>query len=174
MEKIEDKIQKKFIELLKTNEISDIDVSLISSSLGITRQSFYYHYKNIYDLVFSIYINKENKINTSSLKEIITSLLNILEKDRWFNLKVLASDISDALKDYTYSYLLTSYSSYLVKYNLKSEENRLISRFLASSINEEIINEYSLNYDINLINKNINKLINDELIRTLIKNIKHS
>lgn len=174
MEKIEDKIQKKFIELLKTNEISDIDVSLICSSLSITRQSFYYHYKNIYDLVFSIYINKENKINTSSLKEIITSLLNILEKDRWFNLKVLASDISDALKDYTYSYLLTSYSSYLVKYNLKSEENRLISRFLASSINEEIINEYSLNYDINLINKNINKLINDELIRTLIKNIKHS
>lgn len=172
MEKIETKIQNKFIELLKDREISDIDVSLICNELKITRQSFYYHYKNIYDLVFSIYINKEIRIDYSSLLKINITLLILLESNKDFNLKVLNSDISDALKDYTYSFLFTSYNNYLKKYNITSEENRLISRFLASAINEEIINEYSLNLSMKEINKNINKLINDDLIKTLIKNIK--
>ena len=54
MKDIEAKLKEKFVELLKVRNLDEIDVNLLCEEINIKRQSFYYHYKNIFDLVYDI------------------------------------------------------------------------------------------------------------------------
>ena len=55
MKNTEEEIKKTFINLLKNHDIESIDVRMICEALNIKRQSFYYHYKNIYDVIYSLF-----------------------------------------------------------------------------------------------------------------------
>ena len=59
--KTEDSIQKEVLRL--TNEISfdKINVNLVCKNLDITRQAFYYHYENIFDVIYAIYLSNPIK-----------------------------------------------------------------------------------------------------------------
>ena len=78
MKNIETEIKSKFISLLETRRIDEIDVRLLSNELKITRQTFYYHYKNIYDLIYSIILDEqvEPKEN-ETLEEISNNILDV-------------------------------------------------------------------------------------------------
>jgi len=52
--KSEEKIEKKFIELLQTKEIDEISVSDICKSTNLNRSTFYANYLDIYDLAEKI------------------------------------------------------------------------------------------------------------------------
>ena len=73
MKGTENSIQVNFLKLLNKYKIDDINVDLLCKTVGIKRQTFYYHYKNVYDLIYSIFI-LENlnhlilKITTQSSK----------------------------------------------------------------------------------------------------------
>ena len=51
------KVEKAFWMLLERMKFSDITVSLISRTAGINRNTFYYHYEDVYDLAKTAFIN---------------------------------------------------------------------------------------------------------------------
>ena len=114
MKNIETEIKSKFISLLETRRIDEIDVRLLSNELKITRQTFYYHYKNIYDLIYSIILDEqvEPKEN-ETLEEISNNILDVFFKKEELFKEILDSSAKDILEEMTYSYFYRSFNLYL-------------------------------------------------------------
>ncbi len=114
MKNVEKVIKDKFIELLETRNIDEIDVQLLSSELKITRQAFYYHYKNIYDLVSDIILDhKIEAKEDATLNESIDVLLNAYYNNEVFYKELLRSSAKDILEEYTYAYFYKVILKYL-------------------------------------------------------------
>lgn len=58
-----EKIEKVFVELLQTKEISQITVSDICKRTGLNRSTFYANYVDIYELADTIRENLEQEVN---------------------------------------------------------------------------------------------------------------
>jgi probable dihydroxyacetone kinase regulator len=74
-----DLLSKSLKKLMLTNNLDKISVTQITKLCGINRQTFYYHFKDIYDLVFWTLGNEEKLIvgenyNAKSSTEIISNL----------------------------------------------------------------------------------------------------
>ena len=80
--KTEKLIQEKFLKLLESKSIDEIDINMICKNLKIKRQTFYYHYKNIYDVILSFYF--DDSIEYKSVKyddivqETVKKIYNII------------------------------------------------------------------------------------------------
>ena len=177
MERVEDRIKNTFFKLLKKKNLDEIDVSSLSNASRITRQAFYYHFKDINDLIFSIYIDKEIKNTTlNSYNDVILDLLYFLFDDEKFNKEVASSNSSYILSDITYYFLFRSFSLYLNA--LKSLNNdtkdyrKILARFLANATNEEVLSLFiEKNSTKDSIFKEITSLIDQNLIEHLIRNL---
>lgn len=72
-------LSKSLKKLMLTNNLDKITVTQITKLCGINRQTFYYHFKDIYDLVYWTLGNEEKLIvgenyNAKSSNEIINNL----------------------------------------------------------------------------------------------------
>lgn len=172
MEKIEKVIQNKFIELLNKGNIEEIDVNLLSKECNITRQAFYYHYKNIYDLIFSIYIDKKIKGDVNYLIDIYLNSIRFLYEDDEFNKIILSSSYSDVVNDYLYSYYLTSLTKVLNKYSDETDKKYRLARLLSFGLIEELLSLYLKKYKANEIVLSLTKLLSEKSLKYLIDNIK--
>ena len=56
--KTEDKLGKTLKELMVTEPLDTITVKRLSTLCGINRQTFYYHFRDIYDLLTWIFLNE--------------------------------------------------------------------------------------------------------------------
>lgn len=179
MERVEERIKSAFFKLLKKKNLEDIDVSKLSDASGITRQAFYYHFKDLNDLIFSIYIDKEIKNSSlSSFSDILNDLLDFLYDDEKFNKEIINSSSSYILSDITYYFLFRSFSLYLSKFKILTEKNnskdyrKILSRFLANSVNEEVLSLFIEKTNTRQsIFEEITSLINENLIEQIIKNL---
>lgn len=170
MYKTEKRIQNSFFKLLKTYEINQIDVTKICKASKITRQTFYYHFESVYDLIFAIYIDKniESK-NSSSIKDIVSDFVSFLYEDEKFNKDVVESNASSVLSEVSFSFLFQTILKYLKKYDIDGEKKRIVARFLARAIGEEILYLFSLiTTKKEDIVEEINKLVNENMIKGLI------
>lgn len=170
MYKTEKRIQNSFFKLLKTYEINQIDVTKICKASKITRQTFYYHFESVYDLIFAIYIDKniESK-NSSSIKDIVSDFVSFLYGDEKFNKDVVESNASSVLSEVSFSFLFQTILKYLKKYDIDGEKKRIVARFLARAIGEEILYLFSLiTTKKEDIVEEINKLVNENMIKGLI------
>ncbi len=170
MYKTEKRIQNTFFKLLKTYEINQIDVTKICKASKITRQTFYYHFESVYDLIFAIYIDKniESK-NSSSIKDIVSDFVSFLYEDEKFNKDVVESNASSVLSEVSFSFLFQTILKYLKKYDIDGEKKRFVARFLARAIGEEILYLFSLiTTKKEDIVEEINKLVNENMIKGLI------
>lgn len=59
----QDKIERAFIELIQTREISRISVAEICKKTGLNRSTFYANYEDIYDLADKIMDKLENDVS---------------------------------------------------------------------------------------------------------------
>ncbi len=172
---LESRIQDTFLKLAKKIPLEEIDVSKICANLKITRQAFYYHYKNIFDLIFSIYIDKRlTATNLASLKEIVHDLIIFLYKDEMFNKEVADSNVKDALKEYCFSYLFQSFSLYLNKFNdIEVAKKRKIAKYLSNAVSEEVLELFvDNNYDQKRIEDEILLYLDDKIIEQIVFNFK--
>lgn len=173
MKKTENKIQSAFIKLLSSTKIDDIDVQLICKKLNITRQTFYYHYQNIYDLIFSIFIN--NRIKNSKqddLNSIYGNVVEYLFEDEDFNKKIAESSASSVLNDFCSSFVNISLLNYLNKYGLNNESKKTFSRFLSKGITEEILYRFEQGNSKEDILRSIKLLVNENDVSYLTNSLK--
>jgi AcrR family transcriptional regulator len=150
MKNTEITIQNKFIKLLDRYKIDEIDVNMICKSLGIKRQTFYYHYKNIYDLIYSIFYKKRLEAsNPLKFELIVSDAIDFIFSDEVFYREVAASNARDILSGFITSFLFKSFFMYLDQYKLDSIKRKDIAHYMADSISQEIIYYYAEEPDMN-------------------------
>ena len=136
--KTEKLIQEKFLKLLESKSIDEIDINMICKNLKIKRQTFYYHYKNIYDVILSFYFDDSIEYKSVKYEDIVKETVNYLFKNEEFNIEVSHSNAKDILNEFIYSNLYKTMILYLKKYKLnisqKKEESVFISKCLTDYV----------------------------------------
>lgn len=91
-------------DLVKTRPLEKITVKMLAEKSGTTRQNFYYHFKDLYDLVNWIYATEIDKaFNSTPHEPFITRLIRLYEsidKQRSFYKKVFSINGQNALVEY--------------------------------------------------------------------------
>lgn len=171
---VEKSIKSTFLNLLKTNDIESIDVKLVCDTLGIKRQSFYYHYKNIYDVICALYADDELEVkDVDTFNSIMEGLIDYLYKNEEFNKDVLNSGAKDILEEYTFSYLYRSFNIYLEKYELRIDSKKDISRFFSKAIAEQLLYYFAHgDYNKQEIFKKLTYLVNEKNLEFVVQNYK--
>lgn len=83
-------------ELMKKKSLEKITISDIVKSCGLNRQTFYYHFKDKYDLINWIYHNEVittfSQVSSSAdWSNVILKVLNIMEQDKSFYIGALSA-----------------------------------------------------------------------------------
>lgn len=92
------------LELIKTKELSKIRITELCDYCNTDRQTFYYHFKDKYDLIAWIY---QNDLNDSFLqygnvfcKDQTLLLLNLIKEKQYFYHRAFADDNQNSLFSY--------------------------------------------------------------------------
>ena len=83
-------------KLLIVKDLDKITINDISNECGINRQTFYYHFRDIYDLLEWIFANEvvekiENETNIDNWQEQFMYVLNYMLENKFFIMKVYNS-----------------------------------------------------------------------------------
>lgn len=168
-------IQNKFLKLLKKHTIDEITVDLLCEAVKIRRQTFYYHYKNIYDLIYSIFYTKELKpSNPKNYDSIIENFLDFLYTDEEFYLDINRSNAKDVLVEFLKSFLVRAFMIYLTQYKLSTEDIAELSHYLAGSLTQQALYYFDKEKTKNEIRKKLNVFVNAKQIELLILNFKRA
>lgn len=104
-------------KLLNTTSFNKVTVQSIVEFCNSTRQTFYYHFKDKYDLVSWIYQKQAAEIIEDfpriSWIDVIIDLFKSMEKDYLFYSKVLIDDGQNSLLNYMVDYDVKVYTSML-------------------------------------------------------------
>jgi len=128
-ENVKEKLQQTIKNLLKEKTISRITIKEITDTVGIQRQTFYYHYNDIYDLAFNM-LDAEIKTNLShltaddTLNSIIYKLFSYVKVNRMIFLNFLANTNTEVVLNYL-NILLYQIVSYVLNLELKKHNLKI-------------------------------------------------
>ncbi|MCQ2752650.1 MAG: TetR family transcriptional regulator [Bacilli bacterium] len=162
--KKEELIKQTLKELIETLPLSEITVQKICKESGIKRQTFYYHFTSIYDVLIAYFLSEriENIESASNWSALVHVVLAYAGKNRQLILKTLKSDAADAVESFFYNNLYKKGRQFIVeKYQTSLDKNdinevaKLISDSLAREISRLLVNPQELS--ISAIEENISK-----------------
>lgn len=87
-EKTKELIERNFLELLAERPISEISVNAIAEKSGLNRNTFYYHFKNVPDLLESVTKRMMDQVilkdspRYESLENCITAIIKMAEENK--------------------------------------------------------------------------------------------
>ena len=126
-ENVKDRLANKLAELLIDHPIYKITIKELADSVGINRQTFYYHFRNVYDL-FSWSIERETgrflkecEAGDFSLSQCLTFLILRIKKRRKVLINAYCSIDSKTFQHYA-RMILTPLSDAITKYKVKDSE----------------------------------------------------
>lgn len=171
MKNTEKEIQKTFVNLLSSYSIEEIDVKMICDILKIKRQSFYYHYKNIYDVIYSMFKEDDLEIkNSGSLEIIVKDLIEYLFKNEDFNREILVSSAKEILEEFSFSYLYRSLILYLAQFRLSIDVQKETARFYGKAAANQILFYFkNADYTKEEIYLKLNYLFNEQILKFAVK-----
>ena len=131
--KLELEIKKVFLKLIYTKPVETINVSSICDELNIKRQTFYYHYRDILELVDSIFEDYTNELINAEMN--LAYLKSVCEFS-YENVYLISSCINGGLREVInkfYSNLLLPYVSTVVYEleNIKELNNKDIKEIIS-------------------------------------------
>lgn len=125
-------------ELMKKKDLQKISVADIVERCGINRQTFYYHFKDKYDLVNWIYYNEvvSAVVHYRMMEDWSVVVLNVLkgmQKEKAFYINALSVSGQNAFQDYffdvTKNLLLTLIESVMDEKLITEEDKNFIAEF---------------------------------------------
>ena len=131
-------IARTFTELLDEKPMSKITVKDIVERCGVNRNTFYYHFRDIPDVVEFIMKKKWDEIletpqERASILECMEEMVALIRENRKIMLNVYRSVKRDTFLIYlndVASYIITEYfNKNLHKFNLDGEEIQLLSKY---------------------------------------------
>lgn len=136
-------IKETLKHLLEENSLSDITVQKLCKESGINRQTFYYHYTDIEDVLNDYFLNE--KINgledANTWPELVHAILMYAKGNRQLILKTLKSKASGAVESFFFNNLYHKGKKYIEKqYGKSLEKNDIseVSKLMCDSISREI------------------------------------
>ncbi len=138
----EAKFKHILMDLMKTKPLSDINVTLLCQRAGCHRQTFYYHYQDIYDLLSAIFLNEgiPGLEDAQSPKEVIYALFNYSKKNFKFLQAVYASAARELVDDFFYSRMVGKLLPVLLEqrqFNISQDAYRLVARRYCKMVGDE-------------------------------------
>jgi probable dihydroxyacetone kinase regulator len=125
-------------ELMKKRELQKISVADIVENCGINRQTFYYHFKDKYDLVNWIYYNEVVSAITKNptyedWSGAVLDVLNIMNREKYFYINALNVTGQNAFQDYffeaTKGILVEIIEIISLEENIEEEDKDFIAEF---------------------------------------------
>lgn len=144
MQQDKQKYADALIRLLQKKTLGEITVKDIAAECGVTRQAFYYHFSDIYDLVEWIYIDAAQKA-LSGHTDIDDWEVGFLMVLRWTreNSVIVENTLRSVTREYVETFLnrvLAEYMSPLVARQAEGmlvteDQKKFIARFYTLSLN---------------------------------------
>ncbi len=129
-------------EMMAEMPLEDINVTSLCKRCDCHRQTFYYHFQDIYDLIAAIFLNESMRLldKAKSAKESIKALLNYAKE----NFAFLRSTYNSAARDLTDDFLFGKINAKLLSLwgkdetlDLKIEGKRSVARRFAHFVADE-------------------------------------
>lgn len=104
--------------------LDSISVTLLAKKCGVKRQTFYYHFHDIYDLLTLVYLNEKMQgiEETSSIKQMVKCVYNYYTANKAFVEATLASACKDLFQEFVYN---NCYKCFIRFINANKEEKTL-------------------------------------------------
>ena len=140
---IEAKFRHAIKEMMLTKPLEEINVTALCEKCQCHRQTFYYHFQDIYDLLSSVYLVEKipGLAEAGSIKEATMAFINYVKS----NLAFVQSSYNSAAKDMVEDYFNGALTSKIVtlldltpENELTKPENRTTARRIAKSIVSEV------------------------------------
>lgn len=109
----------KIIELSKTKKISSIQVKDLCDACNIDRTTFYYHFRDKYDLVawiFTSYYQDERKRYAINSEEMIEAMGKRMYQNRRFFINALEDHTQNNLREYILEFYIQDETKVLCEY----------------------------------------------------------
>ena len=140
MVKCEDKLKKIVIDLVKTTSLDKISITAICQKAKIKRQTFYYHYQSVYDLIYSIFYEiKIDCKDSYDFDQIIKDLQTFLNKNQDFCLPLCDTGAFQILEEFVFGYLFRNLKDYFSLLDMPKNKTRELSMFYASGIQKVVL-----------------------------------
>ncbi len=129
-------------ELMKTKQLSKISINDIAENCGINRQTFYYHFKDKYDLVNWIYYSeavsgKADCSNYNSWSEEMYKTLIYLVENKSFYINALSERGQNAFDGYffenTFQLIMGIINDISVNMNVIETDKKFIADFYTNA-----------------------------------------
>lgn len=142
--KIEPVFQEGLKTLLKEKPLEDINVIMLCDLVKSNRQTFYYHFRDISDVVDSIFLKA--KVGYAKKFQdydgIVREMINYISQNIQFISAINKSYASDKFYSYMFSYFYTKVGNLLKNHNTAGAEmTRYISVLSANEINFWVSNK---------------------------------
>lgn len=115
-------------KLLSKKELSKITISNITEECGVNRQTFYYHFKDIYDLLEWIFTNEvieeiDNEIEENWQQKFIYIFEYVIQ-----NKEFIKNVYSSGSKEYFYKYGFVGVMEEWIETGMKEKPQKIVSK----------------------------------------------
>ena len=138
----EAKLKYALKELMQTKSLNDINVTTLCEKCGCHRQTFYYHYTDIYDLLAAVFLNEvvEGVNEAKDVKSVLLAILEYSKNNFSFIRSCYNSAAHDLVDAFFYNKIISKVFTLLNNannYSLSVASYRNISRRYASIVGSE-------------------------------------
>lgn len=138
--KIEAKFQLGLLKLVKEMPLDEINVVLLCEHVKSNRQTFYYHFRDISDVVESIFLKEKNSftLKYKDFDGMIKQIVAYTNSKYLFLFAINKSFCSEKLESFFYSYFYSSISNLLGDIK-KIPNGNSIMRYLCTLYSSEMM-----------------------------------
>lgn len=139
--KTEAKYRLGLIELLKEKSLEEINVVLLCDYVKSNRQTFYYHYRDISDVVENIFLKE--KISSSykilDFQTLTKNIIAYINSNYSFLSQIAKSYANDKLKEFFFTYYYKHISdSFKSKKSKLSNDLFIVNRYISNICSNEL------------------------------------
>lgn len=140
--KTEGKYRLGLIELLKEKPLEDINVILLCDYVHSNRQTFYYHYRDISDVVENIFLKEKilSSHNISDFDGLLKTIIAYINSNYAFLSQIAKSYANEKLKDFFFTYFYKHISESLrsKKGTKTTNEMFIVNRYMSNVASNEL------------------------------------
>lgn len=131
-------------DLMSEQPLDTISVTTIAKKAHIRRQTFYYHFHDIFDLLTLVFLDEKipNITECKNYKELLESIFKYYKKNEKFIDATLSSAGKELFIEFLYNIFYTSTLRFSLNYevekNVTSIDSKNIARFYASAFSQTI------------------------------------
>ena len=137
--KTEEKLGKTLKDLMSKEPLDQISVKRLTEICKINRQTFYYHFRDIYDLLTWVFLNEtiQEIKNAETYLEAIYGFFDYIEKNKIFVMNVASSAGKDLFVEFLTNHvkiiIMRSLQVKDAENALSVDEKRFIAKFFGSA-----------------------------------------